>query len=114
MSHSHTCIHFSVTSKWNRLKRDDKDLSFYSELLIYFCIIHYLYIHICVISYPIIIIIGPSLGASHRIDEILQDHVKVLVSLDGSDQSSCAFEWALHGFAQSDRETELFIAPFTN
>jgi len=25
-------------------------------------------------------------------------------------QSSCAFEWALHGFAQSDRETDLLIA----
>lgn len=25
-------------------------------------------------------------------------------------ESTCAFEWALHGFAQSDRETELFIA----
>ncbi|CAJ1355919.1 unnamed protein product [Effrenium voratum] len=44
-----------------------------------------------------------------RIDELLQSHIKVIVSLDGSEQSSCAFEWALHGFAQSDRETELFL-----
>ncbi|CAK9052422.1 unnamed protein product [Durusdinium trenchii] len=47
-----------------------------------------------------------------KIDEFLQDHIKVIVSLDGSDQSTCAFEWALHGFAQSDRETELFIVHY--
>lgn len=47
-----------------------------------------------------------------KIDELLQDHVKVIVSVDGSDQSSCAFEWALHGFAQSDRETDLLIVHY--
>ena len=32
------------------------------------------------------------------------------VSLSPVDrQSSCAFEWVLHGFTQSDRETDLLI-----
>eukprot|EP00434_Breviolum_minutum_P032809 symbB.v1.2.029016.t1/scaffold3125.1/size63008/3 len=47
-----------------------------------------------------------------KIDKLLQDHVKVIVSVDGSDQSSCAFEWSLHGFAQSDRETDLLIVHY--
>ena len=73
-----------------------------------------------------------------RIDQLLHQHIRVLVSVDGSDQartepggnfswprpypgpsssfsdparcqSSCAFEWVLHGFTQSDRETDLLI-----
>jgi len=47
-----------------------------------------------------------------KIDQLLHQHIRVLVSLDGSDQSSCAFEWVLHGFAQNDRDTDLAIVHY--
>jgi len=47
-----------------------------------------------------------------KIDQLLHQHIRVLVSVDGSDQSSCAFEWVLHGFTQSDRETDLLIVHY--
>ncbi|CAE7716422.1 unnamed protein product [Symbiodinium necroappetens] len=49
---------------------------------------------------------------NYSIDQLLHQHIRVLVSVDGSDQSSCAFEWVLHGFTQSDRETDLLIVHY--
>jgi len=48
----------------------------------------------------------------NKIDELLTRRIKVIVCVDGSDQASCAFEWILQGFSQSDRETELRIVHY--
>eukprot|EP00930_Biecheleria_cincta_P049741 TRINITY_DN34940_c0_g1_i1.p1 TRINITY_DN34940_c0_g1~~TRINITY_DN34940_c0_g1_i1.p1 ORF type:complete len:333 (-),score=59.57 TRINITY_DN34940_c0_g1_i1:135-1133(-) len=54
-------------------------------------------------------------GASiecEKIDELLNERIKVICSVDGSDQSTAGFEWVLYAFMQNDRQTDLRVVHY--
>ncbi|CAE8617641.1 unnamed protein product, partial [Polarella glacialis] len=47
-----------------------------------------------------------------KIDQLLTERIKVIVSVDGTEQNSAGLDWVLQGMMQSDRETDLKVVHY--